>query len=104
MSTATMPKPVMDVETLHENIRARVDASPLSVRALSERAGISYKSMLRKLSPGAAELLTVSDVLRIARALGLRVEAFFEPVEETHEIRRSTEPGEPEQHGIGGGL
>lgn len=90
-------------DTIFENIKQHVKDSPLRITSLSVLAGIPYSTLQRKLASSQCTL-TVAEVASIARALGLKMEAFFEPVDKERDLRRSTAPGQPaaeELQGVG---
>ncbi|WP_420095440.1 helix-turn-helix domain-containing protein [Brevibacterium sediminis] len=83
------------------NLNRAIKRSGHRVPAVALTAGIQPKTLRRKLA-GHAEF-TVSEIIGVARALEIDVISIM-PKDEPRNLRRVTEPGEPDQKGVGGGL
>ncbi|MGK0715023.1 hypothetical protein ACR5KS_03000 [Leucobacter sp. W1153] len=84
------------------NIHAALEECGMTAREAGSFAGFD-PLMVQHAMDGQDEL-TVAQVAGLCRVLGVPLASIFEPIAETPELHRITEPGEPEQHGIGCGL
>lgn len=84
-----------------DNLNRAIKRSGHRVAAVALVAGMQPKTLRRKLA-GHAEF-TVTEIIAVTRALNIDVISIM-PNDEPRHLRRVTEPGEPDQHGVGGGL
>ena len=98
-----MTASIVTSETVQANLQKCVSESKLSLPALAAVSGVVLGDLCTKLTRTQCHF-TVSELMRIMIALGLRSEVLFAPTEVAREVQRHTEPGEPDQQGIGGGL
>lgn len=83
------------------NLNRAIKQSGHRVASIALVAEMKPNTLRRKLA-GHAEF-TVTEIIRITRALGIDVISIM-PKDEPRNLRRATEPGEPDQRGVGGGL
>ncbi|WP_416444689.1 hypothetical protein AB3K78_15400 [Leucobacter sp. HNU] len=91
-------------DTISMNVRTRVAHSSLTKAEIAARADISTSTLQRKLDPNVDAPFDVRELANLAHVFGIEVADLLDPVTGATEIRRYTEPGQPEQNGIGGGL
>ncbi|SDQ49555.1 hypothetical protein [Leucobacter chromiiresistens] len=95
---------IVTAETVQETLRQHVGDSPRRHRSIAALAGIPLPTFTRKLAAKECPF-TVRELANIAFALGIKVETFWQPVPvKDRKLQRGTEPGEPDQQGVGGGL
>lgn len=71
---------IVTPETIQRNIQCIVADASVSTRTLSILSGIPQTSLHRKLVSEEC-MWSVGEVASLARALGIKMEAFLEPVE-----------------------
>lgn len=96
---ATMITP----ESIQANVQRVIAETSISLLGLSAVSGIPLGDLRAKL---AAErcTFTVAQLANLMIGISRPLEELFAPVETPRPLVRTTEPGTPEQDGIGGGL